>query len=172
MPWIMKPYSRRQLTREERRANYRISRGMRVVENAFGILVSSFRVLLCSMEQRPRVVRDIVFTCLVMYNMLRTHQGRADRASTPINNAVAIENEQAVYVPNENYRNPSREGKYQQELLKDYFNHVGHWLGRSKGSGMCQPTTLGAEAGIYQSVLFRTTQLFQEFSFKLVSLKF
>ena len=58
MPWMVKPYSRRQLTREDRKTNYRISRGRRVVENAYGILVSLFWVLL---EQTPRVVRDIVF---------------------------------------------------------------------------------------------------------------
>ena len=85
MPWMVKPYSRRQLTREERIANYRISRGRRVVENTFRILVSWFRVLLGTMEQRQRVVKDIVFTCVVLHNMVRTHQGRADRAPTPGN---------------------------------------------------------------------------------------
>ena len=55
-------------------------------------------------------------------------------------------------VPNDNYRNPSTDAKHQRELLKDYCNQVGDWLGRMTGSEMCQPDTLGPEeADIYQS---------------------
>ena len=63
MSWMVKPYSRRQLTMEERIAKYRISRDRTVVENALGILVSRFRVLLGTMEERSKVVRDTVFMC-------------------------------------------------------------------------------------------------------------
>ena len=38
------------------------------------------RVLLGTMQQRLRVVKNIAFTFVVLQNMLRTHQGRADRA--------------------------------------------------------------------------------------------
>ena len=64
------------------------------------------------------VVRDTVLTYGVLHNTLR---------SKPItgNNAVALQKEQAVYVPIENYRNPLREAKLQRDLLKDYFNHMG-----------------------------------------------
>ena len=48
----------------------------------------------------------------------------ADRVPTPGNDVAAQQNEQAVYVPYENYRNPSREAKHQCEILKDYFNHL------------------------------------------------
>ena len=99
------------------------------------------------------------------------------RAPTPANDVAAQQNEQAVYVSNENYRNPSREAQHQQEQVIDHFNYVGALAGRMTGSEMCQPTKLEAEAGIYQSfcgllsVLFKTNQLFQTLLFKLVLLK-
>ena len=90
MPWLVKPCSKRQFTREERIANFRISRSRRVVENMFGILVSRFKVLLGNMDQRLRVARDIAFTCVVLHNTLRTHQGGVDRAPTPANDVAAL----------------------------------------------------------------------------------
>ena len=100
------------------------------MENAYEILVSRFRVLLGTMEQRPKVVRDIVFVCVVLHNILRTHQGRPDRAPTPANDVVAIRNEQVVYVPGDKYRNPSREAKHQRDLQKDSFIHLGALAGQ------------------------------------------
>ena len=74
-PWEVKPYSRRQLSREDKIANYRKSSGRSVVEIAFGILVGRFRVLLNTLGSKPKVVRDIVLKWVALCNILRTHQG-------------------------------------------------------------------------------------------------
>ena len=129
MPWLVKPYSRRPLTREKRIANYRISRGRRAVENLFGILVKQFRVLLTTMEQRPKVVRDIMLTCVVLHNMLRSHHGGADRPPILVDD-IQPQGDQGEQRHHENLRNPSREAKHQRDLLKDYFNHVGALAGQ------------------------------------------
>ena len=69
------------------------------------------------------------FMCVVLHNMLWTHQGGTDSASTPANYAAALQNE-AVYVLNVKYRNLLREAKLQRELQKDYFSHVGALSGQ------------------------------------------
>ena len=95
-----------------------------------GYQCADSRVLLGTMEQRPRVDRDIVFTCVVLHNMPKTHQGGANRPLTPTNEGAALQNEQVVYVPNNNYRKPFKEAKHQRELLEDYFSHMGTLAGK------------------------------------------
>ena len=82
------------------------------------------------MEQRPKDVRDIVSTCVVLHNMLRSHQGGADRSLTPANDIQPPQADQGERGNNRKFRNPSREGKHQRDLLKDYFNRVGRLAGQ------------------------------------------
>ena len=125
--WLMKPYSRRMLTREERIANYRISRGRRVVENAFGILASRFRVLMTTIELPPDTVREVILTCVVLHNILRSQyqgqhgaQGPGDDDDLP--GAGDLLGVRAV---GGHDRNPANEAKRQRYYLKDYFNNEG-----------------------------------------------
>ena len=129
------------------------------MENVFRILVSKLGVLQGTMEQRP----NVVFTCVVLHNMLRTHQDRADREPTSGNDVAALQNEQVVYMPKENYRNPSREAKLQQKLLKDYFNHVRAYVGQE--DRIWDGSYPGGRRSWHLSVLFRTTfSSFQDYS--------
>ena len=80
-----------------------------MVENSFGILVMRFRVLLTTMVQRPKVVRDIVLTCVVLHNMLRSHQGQQTDQGTG---------------PSRELQKPIEGGQTSTRPTKDYFNHV------------------------------------------------
>ena len=106
IPWLVKPHSRRQPTREKSIANYRISRGRRVVKTAFGILVSRFRVLLMTL-----VVRDIVSPCVVLHNMLRSNVVGADRPPTPVDDIQPLQANQEDNRPDEHFRTPLMEAK-------------------------------------------------------------
>jgi hypothetical protein len=69
---MMKPFSTRRLTDEERIFNYRLSRARRIVENAFGILANRFRCLLTTMPQEPKTVTTIAMAAVCLHNVMRT----------------------------------------------------------------------------------------------------
>ena len=68
---LMKPYSDRGSTREQRVFNYRLSRARRIVENAFGILAARFGVYQRAMLCQPSTVKKIILATLTLHNFLR-----------------------------------------------------------------------------------------------------
>nr|CAI5847311.1 unnamed protein product [Callosobruchus analis] len=65
----MKPY-RRTPTLKEKIFNYHLSRARRIVENAFGISVTRFRVLLNAIDMTPKNVDRIILAACSLHNWL------------------------------------------------------------------------------------------------------
>ncbi|CAH1959275.1 unnamed protein product [Acanthoscelides obtectus] len=71
--YLMTPYSRRlNLSKKQKIFNYRLCRARRTVENAFGVLVSKFRILEKPIALLPETVDKIIKTCCVLHNWLKT----------------------------------------------------------------------------------------------------
>lgn len=69
---IMNPYPFGNMTPQQRKFNYRLSRVRRVVANAFGILANRFRIFLTTINLSPAKVQDITLCCCALHNFLRT----------------------------------------------------------------------------------------------------
>ena len=76
---LVKPYSARNLTQRQRIFNYRLSRARRVVENAFGIMSSRFRVFGKAIPLAPEKVRTLVMAVCCMHNFLFRNKNSADQ---------------------------------------------------------------------------------------------
>ena len=68
---LLKPFPFRNLSIEQRIFNYRLSRARQIVENAFGILVNRFRILLSLLQVSPDNAEKIVLACCALHNFLR-----------------------------------------------------------------------------------------------------
>lgn len=85
---LMKPFPFHNITSEQRIFNYRLSRARRVVENAFGILSSRFRVLRRPLNTDLDTTDAIVMACCALHNYLRKQgtnyisQNNVDRENT------------------------------------------------------------------------------------------
>jgi len=129
--WMMKPFSRRALTRPERIFNYRLSRARRVVENAFGILANRFRCLLGRLYQKPNLAVQMVMAMLCLHNVMRARYPGLQNA------ALDAEGEDHVHIPGQwrddvplgdlqPMRAPNtgnRVAKEQRVTLEQYYNH-------------------------------------------------
>lgn len=69
-PWIMKPYPGKDLSMDKLIHNYRLSRARRVSENAFGILVSRFKIFRQPIRTAPERVEKIALATAVLHNYL------------------------------------------------------------------------------------------------------
>ena len=68
LSYLMRPYPRRQLTESQRLFNYRLNRGRRLVESAFGILAGKWRILNKPIETSPDMADRIVKCICVLHN--------------------------------------------------------------------------------------------------------
>ncbi|XP_050293303.1 uncharacterized protein LOC126733897 [Anthonomus grandis grandis] len=69
---LMKPFPGEHLKATFQRSfNYRLSRARRVVENAFGVMSSVFRVLRKPLLLQPTTAEIIVLTCCYLHNFLQ-----------------------------------------------------------------------------------------------------
>lgn len=128
--WLMKPFSLKNLTREQRIFNYRLSRARRIVENAFGILAHRFRCLLTTMQQEPSTVSCIVLACVSLHNLLMSK--KPNQLPTDVDH----EDDDHNLIPGEWREDPplndgisefanntsTRRSKLQRDYLAAYYN--------------------------------------------------
>lgn len=81
---FMKPYSGSwEKGTKERALNYRLSRARRIVENAFGIMSSVFRVLRRPMLLEPRKASLVTLACVYLHNFLKNSRHSANIYAPP-----------------------------------------------------------------------------------------
>lgn len=127
---LMKPYPQLNLNRTQKIFNYRLSRCRRVVENAFGILSTKFRIFRREMEMRPEGCELVVAACVCLHNMMRRKCPKVYMAPRMVDgentdheeveglwrNEPELDNLSATHA-----RNPRTAAKNLRERLATYF---------------------------------------------------
>lgn len=112
---LMKPYPRKGLTYEKKVFNYRLSRGRRIVECAFGILANKWRIFHRAIDVNINLATLITKTCCVLHNFVRRRDGYKfdDTLTCPLQD-----------IQNQGVRGSDR-GIDVRDKFCSYFNSVG-----------------------------------------------
>lgn len=94
-PNLMRPFpvGKRQVTHEQLVFNYRLSRARRIVENAFGILASRWRIYRRTMNLAPNNANIVILSTCVLHNFLQT---TSTPAAVPV---LQAEDQAAAHLP-------------------------------------------------------------------------
>ena len=112
---IMRPYPGLHLSKEKQAFNYRLSRGRRIVENAFGILAQRFRVFHTKINLSLETVREVIKVTCLLHNLLRD-----DPSAIPIDTQSQGQNSQ--FTTMEHDMEPGTETAHQvRDKLRNFF---------------------------------------------------
>ena len=129
---IMKPYPHRNLVKEKRIYNYRLSRARKVVENAFGILAHRWRVFLTKIKLSPDKVTNVILAACCLHNFMVEKNKAGYAAAADLENSDhsvsrgSWRSDAALTIlqPTPSH-NASRNAKLQRDLLANYVNDCG-----------------------------------------------
>lgn len=74
---LMKPFPQLNMSLRQRVFNYRLSRCRRVIENAFGILTTKFRLFRQELTMHPKNSEVVIGAAVVIHNLLRERCGKS-----------------------------------------------------------------------------------------------
>lgn len=137
---IMKPYPGYHVKESPQRIfNYRLSRCRRIVENAFGIMASVFRILRKPILLEPDKTALVIMACVVLHNFLRKSRTSKNQYTPP--GTFDVHDERGIIIPGtwrkdigdmtsfislkRIGRKPGHEAKIIQQEFTDYFTSVG-----------------------------------------------
>ena len=135
-PYMIKPYPRGEIRLHEKIANYRFSRARRIVENAFGIATSRFRLFRRAITADIEVAVHATKAVIALHNYLMTGRCFSDNPYCPpdyvdleLNGSFKLggwrednENTGMLNITNLGSNNYSLEAKTVRDNFRDYFN--------------------------------------------------
>lgn len=121
-PYLMRPYPRKTLNDARRIFNYRLSRGRKSVECAFGMLTSKFRIFERPICCDDKCAESVVKAACVLHNFIKYREGKfSEKKDFPLCNSPAVN-----FTDNQHTqrgtRRLSRAAKLRDNLAK-YFLH-------------------------------------------------
>lgn len=129
---LLKPYSKNELTHEKRIFNYRLARARNVVENAFGLLSSRFRILHSAISiTNVDSINYIVAAACVLHNYLLTVSPSygAHSKNWKVEDGECSKNDynrvEFVQLENNKTKNPKAEAKLNRDKYCEFFNTAG-----------------------------------------------